>query len=180
MVALSPHRHSASFPSLAPPLLPHSQSGTSAHSSISTRKLFRATPAHPALQLLCFSYMAIHHVCVFHDEGLCFHNWIRAAPRQGSSPASAGLLGGDMGGPLHAPFTLSPPFLPSIPILLQSRHGKERPGFSLFSPSLCPAMFFFVGALLFHSVMGRMLPFDPQNLTVLHGKLVTQRPSFWI
>lgn len=95
VVATSPHLHSASLPSLAPPLLPHSLSGTSPHSTVCPKasqttfnqEAGQSNTCSPCVQLHCFSYMTIHHVCAFHDEGLCFHNWIRAAPRQASSPS---------------------------------------------------------------------------------------------
>lgn len=126
------------------------------HTPSLTRKLFRETPALPALQLHCFSYTAIHHVCVFHDGGPCFHNWIRAAPMQCPSPVPAGPLGGDRGGPSMFPSPLvltssSPSFPPIHPHLGSIKNTqKKRPGFSLFSFSLRPAMFrLLVCALLF-------------------------------
>lgn len=183
VVAMTPHLHPACLPSLAPPLLPHSQSGTSAHSTICpeasqlslTRKLFRETPALPALQLHCFSYMAIHRVCVFHDGGPCFHNWIRAAPMQCPSPVPAGPLGGDRGGPsmFPSPSALTssslsfPPIHPHLGSIKNTQ--KKRPGFSLFSFSLRPAMFCLLVCAWFFLISTTWIIFGMQILSLLAG-----------
>lgn len=188
---MSPHLHSASLPSLAPPLLPHSLSGTSAHSTCpeasqtpSTRKLLEQH-LHTLLQLHCFSYMAIHHACVFHDEGLIsFHNWIQAAPRQGSSttPASAGPFGGAMGGlsilPSPSALTRSSPSLPPIhPYLGANKTGKK--------PQVCPCL---APPCVQPCFVGWYVPCCSTasrgelflSIPILHRKCVMQYSSFWI
>lgn len=153
------------------------------HKPSMTTKLFWATPARRAHQLHCFSYVAIRHVCGFHDEGLCFPSW-----RQGPSPASADPLGGAMRGLSmpHSPSTLTFSSL-SLPPTSQTwchqdtGKKKRQKGF-LFIPYLHPAMFgWLVRTLLFHKVLDRALPFDPQNIAISHWKLLTRRHlSFWM
>lgn len=175
------------MPSLAPPFLPwHNlepllKSVQKPHKPWATRKLFPATPAQRAQQLHCFPYVAIHHMCAFHDSGLCFLNWIWAPTKQ----LHLQVLLKEPWGPLSVPFTLSPHFLFSLlpPILVHSKHREKRPNIGrVFSP-LPPPRIQHVWSVGMCSVVprchGRTLPLDPQNLTILCRKLVTsQHPIF--